>query len=306
MPRNPGDVTPVYILKEFKKLWLKGTSVPNISKLLKKKYPNQEGLGPSNLDVILQRLKTESIQGVSKFTKAEINSRPIIKGTNQQGLSKAQEILNNPKKRQEFKNFANTRGVTLDQVRKKFGISSIHESGLRDLITKPVEAGSVTWETVEKRKKALNYLKTLPDGSDVNPNRIANATSHSVINLTHALEQPEIKAKKFNMIPFKGKNYIGHDKFKELYEKFKKNKKGVLRRQLETGDAAFAKVLNEAGYDFGDVVQSQVFISDMKNYRAMNEVYTKYFDRAPPARAAVETVLFPGALIEIMMTAQKP
>ena len=44
----------------------------------------------------------------------------------------------------------------------------------------------------------------------------------------------------------------------------------------------------------------------MKNYRAMNEVYTKYFNEAPPARAAVETVLFPGALIEIMMIAQKP
>ena len=51
---------------------------------------------------------------------------------------------------------------------------------------------------------------------------------------------------------------------------------------------------------------NNVFISDMKNYRAMNEVYTKYFNEAPPARAAVETVLFPGALIEIMMTAQKP
>jgi hypothetical protein len=248
MPRNPGDVTPVHILKEFKKLWLTGTSVPNISRLLKKKYPNQEGLGPSNLDVILQRLKTESIQDVSKFTRAEINSRPIIKGTNQQGLSKAQEILNNPKKRQEFKKFANTRGVTLDQVRKKFGISSIHESGLRDLITKPVEAGSVTWETVEKRKKALNYLKTLPNGSDVNSSRIANATSHSVINLNHALEQPEIKAKKFNMIPFKGKNYIEHEKFKELYEKFEKNNKSILRRGSERGDAAFAKVLNEANY----------------------------------------------------------
>ena len=46
--------------------------------------------------------------------------------------------------------------------------------------------------------------------------------------------------------------------------------------------------------------------SDMNNYKAMNDVYTKYFNNAPPARAAVETVLYPGALIEIMMTAQKP
>ena len=81
---------------------------------------------------------------------------------------------------------------------------------------------------------------------------------------------------------------------------------GGIKEQTERVMENLGAVLNEAGYDFGDVVQSQVFISDMKNYRAMNEVYTKYFNEAPPARAAVETVLFPGALIEIMMTAQKP
>ena len=81
---------------------------------------------------------------------------------------------------------------------------------------------------------------------------------------------------------------------------------GGIKEQTERVMENLGAVLNEAGYDFGDVVQSQVFISDMKNYRAMNEVYTKYFIEAPPARAAVETVLFPGALIEIMMTAQKP
>ena len=81
---------------------------------------------------------------------------------------------------------------------------------------------------------------------------------------------------------------------------------GGIKEQTERVMDNLGAVLNEAGYDFGDVVQSQVFISDMKNYRAMNEVYTKYFNEAPPARAAVETVLFPGALIEIMMIAQKP
>ena len=65
-------------------------------------------------------------------------------------------------------------------------------------------------------------------------------------------------------------------------------------------------VLNEAGFNFEDVVQSQVFIADMDDYKAMNEVYTEYFKNAPPARAAVRTVLFPGALIEIIMIAQKP
>ena len=81
---------------------------------------------------------------------------------------------------------------------------------------------------------------------------------------------------------------------------------GGIKEQTERVMENLGAVLNEAGYDFGDVVQSQVFISDMKNYRAMNEVYTKYFNESPPARAAVETVLFPGALIEMMMMAQKP
>ena len=62
-------------------------------------------------------------------------------------------------------------------------------------------------------------------------------------------------------------------------------------------------VLNEAGFNFDDVVQSQVFITDMNDYKAMNEVYAEYFKNAPPARAAVQTVLFPGALIEIIMIA---
>ena len=81
---------------------------------------------------------------------------------------------------------------------------------------------------------------------------------------------------------------------------------GGIKEQTKQVMENLGAVLNEAGYDFDDVVQAQVFISDMENYKAMNEVYTKYFDQAPPARAAVETVLFPGALIEIMMTAQKP
>ena len=62
-----------------------------------------------------------------------------------------------------------------------------------------------------------------------------------------------------------------------------------------------ADVYAEAGFNFDDVVQSQVFITDMNDYKAMNEVYAEYFKNAPPARAAVQTVLFPGALIEIIM-----
>ncbi len=44
-------------------------------------------------------------------------------------------------------------------------------------------------------------------------------------------------------------------------------------------------VLDAAGYRFDDVVQTQVFLSNLNHYKAMNSVYATYFDERPPARA---------------------
>ena len=66
-------------------------------------------------------------------------------------------------------------------------------------------------------------------------------------------------------------------------------------------------VLNAAGYRFDDVVQTQVFLSNLNHYKAMNSVYATYFDERPPARAVVEAARIPrDALVEIMMVAQRP
>ena len=66
-------------------------------------------------------------------------------------------------------------------------------------------------------------------------------------------------------------------------------------------------VLEAAGFSFNDVVQTQVFLSDLNHYSAMNAVYAKYFVESPPARAVVEAARIPrDALVEIMMVAQKP
>ena len=66
-------------------------------------------------------------------------------------------------------------------------------------------------------------------------------------------------------------------------------------------------VLEAAGFNFNDVVQTQVFLSDLNNYTAMNAVYAKYFVESPPARAVVEAARIPrDALVEIMMVAQRP
>jgi len=66
-------------------------------------------------------------------------------------------------------------------------------------------------------------------------------------------------------------------------------------------------VLDAAGYRFDDVVQTQVFLSNLNHYKAMNSVYATYFEERPPARAVVEAARIPrDALVEIMMVAQRP
>ena len=66
-------------------------------------------------------------------------------------------------------------------------------------------------------------------------------------------------------------------------------------------------VLDAAGYRFDDVVQTQVFLSNLNHYKAMNSVYATYFDERPPARAVVQAARIPrDALVEIMMVAQRP
>ncbi|HNQ67282.1 MAG TPA: RidA family protein [Bacteroidales bacterium] len=59
-------------------------------------------------------------------------------------------------------------------------------------------------------------------------------------------------------------------------------------------------ILNEAGLDFENVVKSTCLLSDMANFKAMNEVYGKYYNVNPPARAAFAVKDLPlGALVEI-------
>jgi 2-iminobutanoate/2-iminopropanoate deaminase len=59
-------------------------------------------------------------------------------------------------------------------------------------------------------------------------------------------------------------------------------------------------VLTAAGLGWNNVVKTGVFLSDLKNFTAMNEVYGRYFDDQPPARACVEVSRLPkDVLVEI-------
>ena len=65
-------------------------------------------------------------------------------------------------------------------------------------------------------------------------------------------------------------------------------------------------ILNEAGYDFCDVVKTTVFLSDIADFAAMNEVYKQYYQSECPARSAFAVKSLPmGALVEIETIAGK-
>ena len=59
-------------------------------------------------------------------------------------------------------------------------------------------------------------------------------------------------------------------------------------------------ILDKAGYTVSDVVKTTVFLADMGDFAAMNEVYASFFASPFPARSAVAVKTLPkGALVEI-------
>ena len=68
-----------------------------------------------------------------------------------------------------------------------------------------------------------------------------------------------------------------------------------------------AAVLKESGLDFGNVVKSAIFLSDMNNFSTVNAIYAEYFDEATaPARECVEVSRLPKNVnVEISVIAAK-
>jgi 2-iminobutanoate/2-iminopropanoate deaminase len=58
-------------------------------------------------------------------------------------------------------------------------------------------------------------------------------------------------------------------------------------------------VLEAAGSSMDNIVKTTVFLSDINNFAAMNEVYATFFGGNPPARSTVQVVLPLGLLVEI-------
>jgi len=78
--------------------------------------------------------------------------------------------------------------------------------------------------------------------------------------------------------------------------------------QLEQTVKNITDILKEAGCTINDVVKATVFLTDMKDYAAMNEAYMRLFRSPYPARTCVEISALPveGALIEVEVIAVKP
>jgi 2-iminobutanoate/2-iminopropanoate deaminase len=79
---------------------------------------------------------------------------------------------------------------------------------------------------------------------------------------------------------------------------------GDIRQQTERVLENLKGVVEAAGSKLSHVIKTTVFLKNIGDFAAMNEVYAKYFPSAPPARSTVEVARLPkDALVEIEVIA---
>jgi 2-iminobutanoate/2-iminopropanoate deaminase len=77
-----------------------------------------------------------------------------------------------------------------------------------------------------------------------------------------------------------------------------------IRQQTERALDNVKGILEAAGSNLHHVVKTTVFLKDMSDFAAMNEVYGRFFTAAPPARSTVQVSRLPkDALLEIEVIA---
>ena len=81
---------------------------------------------------------------------------------------------------------------------------------------------------------------------------------------------------------------------------------GDARAQAERVMENLSAVLSTAGASFASVVKATIYLVDLSDFAAVNEVYGKRFPNAPPARSTVQVAALPkGARVEIDLIAVK-
>lgn len=82
--------------------------------------------------------------------------------------------------------------------------------------------------------------------------------------------------------------------------------KGGVQNETDQVMQNIKHVLEAAHMGFQNVVKTTIFVSDLKNYHAVNEIYAHYFKNQPPARSAVQVSSLPlDAQVEIEMIAYR-
>jgi 2-iminobutanoate/2-iminopropanoate deaminase len=75
---------------------------------------------------------------------------------------------------------------------------------------------------------------------------------------------------------------------------------GSIAEQTEQVFANLRAILEEAGSSLDRLVKTTVFLQDLGDFAAMNDVYARHVGDRPPARSTVEVAKLPsGALVEI-------
>ena len=80
---------------------------------------------------------------------------------------------------------------------------------------------------------------------------------------------------------------------------------GGVKEQTRQSILNAQAILNEAGLDLCNVVKTTVYLSDMNDFAAMNEVYSQFFSEPFPARSAIAVKTLPKhALVEVECIAE--
>ena len=81
---------------------------------------------------------------------------------------------------------------------------------------------------------------------------------------------------------------------------------GGIKEQTKQALTNASNILKEAGTDLNHVVKTTVYMADMGDFAAMNEIYAQFFNEPYPARSAVAVKALPkGALVEVEVLAAK-
>jgi len=81
---------------------------------------------------------------------------------------------------------------------------------------------------------------------------------------------------------------------------------GGVAEQTEQVLRNVAACMAAAGCSLDDVVKTTVFLDDLADFPAFNEIYARHFTRPFPARTTVQAGLAPGVLVEIEAVARRP